>query len=75
LYEGEIHLEEENNCVRASQIYIALNQCFPYICALGTLLASKNNHGSSHSRSRKYRVSGWWVSKIKNFLSWNWFYI
>jgi hypothetical protein len=34
-----------------------LNQCFPNVSDRGPLLASKNNHGSSHSCSRQCRVS------------------
>jgi hypothetical protein len=34
-------------------------QCFPNLFAHGPLLASKNNHGSSHPCSCKYRMSGW----------------
>lgn len=44
----------------------AVEQCLPNCFARGPLLASKNNHGFSHLRSRKYRVSGWSASKIKN---------
>ena len=33
----------------------------------GPLSASKNNHGSSHPCSGRHRVSGWEVSKTKNF--------
>jgi hypothetical protein len=39
---------------------------FPNFFARGHLLASKNNHGSSHPCSSKHRVSGRYVSKIKN---------
>jgi hypothetical protein len=43
-----------------------LTKCFSNVFARGPLLAHKNNHGSSHPFSQKYRASGWWVSKIKN---------
>ena len=35
-----------------------LIQCFPNPFARGSLLVSKNNHGTSHPCSRKYRMSG-----------------
>ena len=43
-----------------------LEQSFPNFFPSGPLLASKNNHGSSHPCSRKYGVSRWYVSKTKN---------
>ena len=43
-----------------------LQKCFPNSFARGPRLVSKNNHGSSHPWSRKYRVSRWQVSKIKH---------
>jgi hypothetical protein len=39
---------------------------FSNICALRTLVYSKNNHGSSQPCSRIYRVSEWWVTRTKN---------
>ena len=48
-----------------SKMPTPLTLCFPNFFSRGPLLASKNNHGSSHSRSRKYRVSRWQVSKIR----------
>jgi len=42
-----------------------LVQFSPNVSACGSLLVSKNNYGSSHPCARKYRVSGWEVSKIK----------
>jgi len=36
-----------------------LDQCCPNVFGRGTLLASKNNNGSSHSCSRKYRPTVW----------------
>jgi hypothetical protein len=44
-----------------------LSLCFPNIFVRGSLLASKYNHGSSHPCWRKYRMSWWQISKIKNF--------
>ena len=37
---------------------VCLTQCFPNFFARGPLLASKNNHGSSHHCSLQYKVSG-----------------
>jgi len=37
--------------------------------ARGPLMASKNNHRSSHPCSLNYRLSGWQVSKVKNYIS------
>jgi hypothetical protein len=40
---------------------------FPsFFFARDPFLASKNNHVSSHPCSRKYRVSGWYLPRIKN---------
>lgn len=43
-----------------------LVQCFPNFFACRPLLASKTNHGSSYTCSRKYSMSGWGLYKIKN---------
>jgi hypothetical protein len=54
-----------NKCVYI--LLVSLKQCLPNIFARRSLMASKSNHGSSQSCSRKYGVCGWEVSKIKNF--------
>jgi len=43
-----------------------VNQFYPNLFARAPFLASKNNHGSLHPCSRKCRVSGLQVFKIKN---------
>ena len=46
-----------------------LAQLCPNSFARGPLLASKNNHGSSHPCSLNYSVPGWQLFKIKNYIS------
>ena len=55
--------------LRAIQpVFKCLYQCFPNVFAHGPHLALKNNHyRSSHPCSHKYRMSRWYISKIKNF--------
>ena len=38
--------------------FCSQDQVFPNLFGRGPLLASQNNHGSSHPCSRKYKVSG-----------------
>ena len=44
---------------------VSCKAVFPNVFSCGRLLASKNNHGSSHPCSRKCRVSGRQVCKIR----------
>jgi len=43
-----------------------LEQCFPNVFVRGPITASKNNQGPSYPCSRKYRMSGRQICKIKN---------
>jgi len=53
--------------VRASLLtFHCTKHCFPNLFASEPLFSSKNNNGSSHLCSCKYRMSGWEVSRIKN---------
>ena len=52
------------------QILNHFNPVFPkLISSRASLLASKNNHGSSHPCSRTYRVSGWHYVKLQIYSS------
>jgi len=45
--------------------FLVFDRSFPNSCAWGPLLPSRNNHGSSHPSSRKFRVTWWEASKIR----------
>jgi hypothetical protein len=59
-------LRKEIVCMKFQQkTFNLLEQCFPKCFCLRNPFGFKNNYRSSHPFSRKYRVSGWEVSKIK----------
>jgi len=63
------------NPLQSRVVTAVLAQCFLNPLARGPLLASKNNHGSLHPRSRPCSVSEWEVSKSKVYRIWKLFHV